>query len=183
MKMAVSKISGRPEEYFLKRGNRVFLASEIIFKKCLEIIWANLITFSCSLGEEVQKLRFSEIWCELINYATNRKSYKIWKKAIFGEQFGKALPLLHQNSDWILQRHIWWFINTKQTFGISNRYLLFFFAICLEKPFDLIRIKISLRIWPKTKGRFYTKTCIAMSFWARNTIITKTFENQEILKS
>ena len=31
MKMAVSKISGRPEEYFLKRGNRVFLASEIFF--------------------------------------------------------------------------------------------------------------------------------------------------------
>ena len=28
--MAVSKISGRPEEYFLKRGNRVFLASKII---------------------------------------------------------------------------------------------------------------------------------------------------------
>ena len=61
MKMAVSKISGRPEEYFLKRGNRVFLASKIIFKNFLEIIWANLVTFSCSLGEEVQKLRFSEI--------------------------------------------------------------------------------------------------------------------------
>ena len=61
MKMAVSKISGRPEEYFLKRENRVFLASEIIFKNLLEIIWANLVTFSCSLGEEVQKLRFSEI--------------------------------------------------------------------------------------------------------------------------
>ena len=29
--MAVSKISGRPEEYFLERGNRVFLASEIFF--------------------------------------------------------------------------------------------------------------------------------------------------------
>ena len=83
MKMAVSKISGRPEEYFLKRENRVFLASEIIFKNLLEIIWANLVTFSCSLGEEVQKLRFSEIWCELINYATNRKSYKILKKGDF----------------------------------------------------------------------------------------------------
>ena len=184
MKMAVSKISGRPEEYFLERGNRVFLASEIFFIIFLEIMWANLITFSCSLGEEVLKLIFSEVWCELINYAKNRKPCKFLKKGDFRRAIwqGSAAFTPKFRLD-LTEKHLMIHKYESDVWHIKQVNFELFCYLSWKAIFDLIRIKISLRMWPKTKGRFYTKTCKAMGFWARNTIITKTFENQDLLKS
>ena len=62
----------------------------------------------------------------LINYANFQKF------ANFDDKFGKALLLLHQKSNWILERHIWGSIKTIKACGISIRWLKMLCSLHLD---------------------------------------------------
>ena len=60
MNMTDSKISGGPLGHFQKSENCEFLTSLKKYCNVLVHIWADLVTFVCSLGQKLQISKFSK---------------------------------------------------------------------------------------------------------------------------